>query len=281
MFEWVVGARMSVRAQITAIAVAGSSAAAPVALAQTPVMPSLGSLVPTEIAVGGIAVVTPRYEGSKQYKVMGAPFIAPGGPETDMDRLKVKGADDVRLRVITVQGLELGGLTGWRFGREEDDGDRLAGLGDVHGGLIVGGYAAYHMGPITPFVSYHHQVTGSETGGILRFGAEAKMQLTPAVKLTGVAGATYADDTYMQAFFGVTPAQSLTSKLAVFDAGAGIKDTFVEVGTELRLYEAWKLKLSGRYTRLLGDAAASPVTETADQFSGMLTLSYEFRLPGL
>ena len=261
-------------------AVVAGCGLAPAAHAQSAQSSLSGLFGPeVQVAVGGIAVVTPRYEGSKKYKVMGAPFVAPGGPETDQDRFMLKGADDLRVRLFNLQNLEIGGLGGWRFGRHEDDGDRLAGMGDIHGGLVLGGYAAYHMGPLTPFVSYHHQVTGADTGGILRFGAEAKMQLTPIVKLTGVAGATYADGAYMQSFFGVTAAQAATSKLVAFDAGAGIKDTFFELGTELRLYEAWKLKVAGRYTRLLGDAASSPVTESADQFTGMVTLSYEFRLP--
>lgn len=279
MLEWLGGLR---RAQL-GVASAGFAFAGLVAggaNAQTPDF-SMAGLLGSEVqlAVGGIAVVSPRYEGSKQYKVMGAPFVVPGGPETDKDRVKFRGADDIRLRLFDLQNLEIGALTGWRFGREEDDGDRLAGMGDISGGLILGGYAAYHVGPLTPFVSYHHQVTGNDTGGVLRFGAEAKVQVMPGVKITGVAAGTWADSNYMQSFFGVSATQALTSKLTAFDAGAGIKDAFVELGTEFQLDRSWKLKVAGRYTRLLGDAESSPVTETADQFSGMVMLSYDFRLP--
>lgn len=232
-----------------------------------------------DLSVGGVVVVKPAFEGSKKYNVIGIPFILPGGPETDQSRFKVKGADDFRFRLLNLQNLELGALGGWRFGRQEDDSDRLIGLGDVDGGLVVGGYAAYHLGPVSPFVSYHHQVTGSETGGVLRFGAETGIQIAPSIKLTGMAGASWADDSYMTSFFGVSAAQSTASGLTAFDAHAGIKDAFVQVGTEFQFDQAWKLKLSARYTRLVGDAESSPITETADQFTGMATLSYDFRLP--
>lgn len=232
-----------------------------------------------EIAAGGIAVVMPRYEGSKQYRVLGVPFLAPGGPETDQDRFHFKGADDLRLRLFNLQNLEFGALGGWRFGRHEDDADHLRGLGDVSGGLIVGGYVAYHMGPLTPFVSYHHQVTGSETGGILRFGAETKAKVLPWLTLSAMGGATWADDDYMQSFFGVTADQAAASGLTRFDTGSQIKDAFVEIGSEFQIDAAWKLKLTGRYSRLVGDAASSPITETPDQFAGMVTISYDFRLP--
>lgn len=42
------------------------------------------------------------------------------------------------------------------------------------------------------------------------------------------------------------------------------------------LSERWLLKAGGRYGRLLGDAADSPVVETENQFSGVLGLGYRF-----
>lgn len=258
-------------------AVAGVSGATGAARAQS----VLGGLFGTneiEVAVGGIAVVTPRYEGGKQYRVIGLPFVAPGGPETDQDRFHLKGADDLRIRLFDVQNLEIGAVTGWRFGRRPDDEDRLRGTDKVTGGLIAGAYAAYHMGPIMPFVTYHHQVTGDDTGGVLRFGVEAKQWVTPWLKLTGVAGTSYADGHYMDKFFTVTQAEAPAARLAAFDANAGIKDVYFELGADFKLDDHWTLKASGRYARLLGDAAASSIIETPDQFQGVLSLSYSFRM---
>lgn len=267
----------SIRALAASLALVGGFCAASTAKAQS--VSDLVGVKDVNIAIGGVAVVVPRYEGSKQYRVVGIPFLAPGGPETDQSRFQFKGPDDLRVRLVTLQNLEFGALTGWRFGRQEDDADHLVGLGDVSGGLILGGYLAYHMGPLTPFVSYHHQVTGSDTGGILRFGAEAKAKVLPWLTLSAKGGATWADDAYMTSYFGVSGTQSLASGLARFDTGAAIKDTFVELGTEFQIDPQWKVKLSGRYTRLLGDAASSPITETADQFSGVVSVVYDFRLP--
>lgn len=243
---------------------------------------ALGGLFGTDqltLSVGGIAVVTPRYEGGNKYRAIGIPFIAPGGPETDQDRFHIKGADDLRVRLFDVQNLEIGALTGWRFGRKPDDEERLRGTDKITGGLIAGAYVTYHMGAISPFVSYHHQVTGDDTGGVLRFGVEAKQWVTPWLKLTGVVGSSYADSHYMDKFFSITAAQSAASHLATFDAGAGIKDVYFELGSALKLDDKWTLKVSGRYTRLVGDAAASSVIETADQFQGVVSLSYDFTVP--
>jgi len=94
--------------------------------------------------------------------------------------------------------------------------------------------------------------------------------------MTGRVGASWADDDYMDAFFSVTPAQSLASLHAPYDASAGIKDVHVGLAADVPLGQDWSLKLLGQYTRLVGDAADSPVIETEDQFYGGVGLTYRF-----
>ncbi len=226
--------------------------------------------------VGGVVFVAPKYEGAKDYEVRGAPFIAPAGLG-ETSRVQFRGPDDLRFRAIEFNGFEAGPLAGWRFDRDESDAARLRGLGDVDGGFVAGGYAAYHAGPITPFVSYHHQLTGDDTGALIRFGAETKASFVWG-SVTATAGATYADDDYMDAYFSVTQAQSAASAahLAAYDADAGIKDMYLGLTSDVPLSDVWTLKLSGRYSRLLGDAADSPIVESENQFFGGLGLSYRF-----
>lgn len=226
---------------------------------------------------GGIVIVKPKYEGAKDYEVTGAPIVAPGGRSGGDGLVQFRGVDDLRFRVLRHEGLEAGPLVGYRFGRDEDDAARLRGLGDVDGGLVVGGYAGYRLHGIMPFVSYHHQVTGDDAGGLVRFGLDAQTHLR-GVKTTAVAGATWADSDYMRSFFGVTAAQSATSQalLAPYAADAGIKDVFLSLSADVPIAERWSLKLMGRYAHLLGDAADSPIVESESQWSGGIGLSYRF-----
>lgn len=231
-----------------------------------------------EWQVGGFVFVAPKYEGSKDYEVRGAPFIAPAG-SGESGVVQFRGPDDLRFRLIEFYGFEAGPLAGWRFDRDESDAARLRGLGDVDGGLVLGGYAAYDAGLFKPFVSYHHGVTGDDTGALIRFGAEAKANVGFAM-FTASLGASYADDDFMDAYFSVTPLQSGASlaNLAVYDADAGVKDVFVGLAGDIPLNEVWTLKLTGRYSRLVGDAADSPIVESENQFFGGLGLSYRFNL---
>lgn len=227
------------------------------------------------LQAGGIAVVKPKFEGSKDYEVVGAPIVAPAGGDGN-GVVQFKGVDDLRFRLLDHAGLEAGPLIGYRFDREEDDAARLNGLGDVDGGVVAGGYVAYRMGVLKPFLSYHHQVTGDDTGGIARLGVETRLPMFDRFKVTATGGVTWADDDYMQSYFGVTGAQSVASGLAVFDAEAGVKDVFLGMSADVPIAERWTLKLSGRYTHLLGDAADSPIVETESQWQGGLGLTYRF-----
>lgn len=235
------------------------------------------------LEVGGIAVAAPKYEGSKNYQVLGAPIIFPSsfGPLTTAEStLQFKGLEDLRLRLLNQGGFEAGPLAGYRFGRGEDDDRRLRGLGDVDGGLVLGGYLGYRIGTIFPFVSYHHQVTGDDTGALVRIGLESKTLVSPSLLLTATVGTTWASEQYMDHFFTVTSTQSARSGLARFDAGSGFKDAFFSLNADLALDQRWTLKLLGRYSHLVGDAADSPITETQSQFFAGIGLTYKFSLGG-
>lgn len=240
-----------------------------------------GGLFDREWSVGGMVLVSPRYEGSKDYRVIGFPMIFPSGLNAGDGLVQFRGPDDLRLRLFNVHGFEAGPLIGWRFGRDEDDGDRLRGLGDVEGGFVAGAYAAVTLGMFKPFVSYHHQLSGDNTGGLVRLGVEAKVPVAPRVQVRATLGTSIADKDYMAAYFSVTPAQSLASLtgLPVYDAGAGIKDVFFGLNAEIPLHQDWTLRLTGRYTHLVGDAADSPIVESESQFSGGIGLTYRFGGP--
>jgi MipA family protein len=251
------------------------------ALAAVPAAAQSGSdlfgLLGDRWQVGGLVYVSPKFEGAKSYQVTGFPFVAPAG-FGDNGIVQIKGADDVRFRVLQFSNFELGPLAGYRFGRDEEDSARLIGTGDIDGGLVLGAFATYRTGPLAFSVSYHHQATGDETGGLVRFGAEAVTRLSPTVKLTTSVGTNYATDDYMTSFFGVNALQSKASGLPVYSPSAGFKDVYIGATAAVDLSDRWTLLLIGRYAHLIGDAADSPIVETESQFYGGAALSYKFSI---
>lgn len=259
---------------LTSISRVFLAAAAGAALVTPAAATDLFGSGPLDLQAGGMVIVAPKYQGSKDFEVLGVPLVAPAG-SGEFGFIQFRGPEDIRLRVINTNGFEAGPLTGWRFDRDENDSSTLAGLGDVDGGLVVGGYAAYQFGLFMPFVSYSHQVTGDDTGGLLRFGAEAPVTVIGGVKMIGQIGATWADDDYMDAYFSVRTATPL---LPVYDAESGIKDIYIGLNADVPLSDRWNLKVMGQYTRLVGDAADSPIVESENQFFGGLGLTYKFTI---
>lgn len=90
---------------------------------------------------------------------------------------------------------------------------------------------------------------------------------------------TLGDAKYTRAYFGVTPAAAATSGLSAYDPGGGIQSVGVTAGYHRMLGKNWGIAVYGRYDRLVGDAADSPVTRelgSRSQPSGGIALSYTF-----
>ncbi len=234
------------------------------------------------IKAGGILVVLPKYEGSNHYEAIGFPYIYPtfaGGGPGFFSRVDARGLDDIRFKLIERDGFVAGPLAGYNLGREDNDGRLLRGLGDLDGGFVAGGFVGYYLGPVLLDVSFHNTF-GDDGGYLVRFGAQVERPVSERLKLTARIGATYADDEYMENYFGVSAAQSAASLagLPAFDAGAGFKDVFAELGFETDLDPHWSARATFRYSRLIGDAADSPVIESEDQFMGLVGIAYKFDL---
>ena len=233
------------------------------------------------VKVGGILVVQPTYEGSDEYEVFGFPYILPQfyGEPGFFGRIDARGADDVRFELFRHDGFIAGPLAGYKFGREEDDGDLLEGLGDIDDAFVAGGFAGYRWNQLLFDVSYHHYF-GDVDGFQIRFGAEIERPVSERVTLTGRIGATYAGENYTQVYFGISDEQADDSPFFSdpYDTDAGFKDVHAQLGIKADLGDRWSARASLRYSHLLGDAADSPVVESEDQFTGLFGLSYRFGL---
>ena len=240
------------------------------------------------VTLGGAAIVKPKYEGSDEFETIPIPIIIPKFGETVEEngsaitevrkRVNFRGLDEIRIRVLGGERFHAGAVTGYITKRDQDDGRLLRGLGDIDGGLVAGAYTGFTLGAFQFDAAILEKVTGDDSGPEFRFGVETTQQITERTRIVARVGTTFASDDYMQTYFGVTPTQSRDSKagLAAYTPDAGIKDVFFEIGGTMDLSDRWLLKAGGRYGRLLGDAADSPVVETENQFSGVLGLGYRF-----
>ncbi len=197
----------------------------------------------------------------------------PGGVDVGVARLSTPS------RHFT---LRVGG--GYRFGRDADDNDALHGMGDIDGQAIarvtLASEPANAQGlGIFYGVKYEADVTGETDGDTLGLFAGDKFALTPKTTLTLTGRAQWADADYMQSYFGVSGSQAARSGNRRFDADSGFADAGLEARINYALTDHWNLFGSVSYSRLLGDAADSPLVDdegSANQLRATTGVAYRF-----
>jgi MipA family protein len=212
-----------------------------------------------KIYVGGGVIHSPDYDGSDDY-------------ETDfMPRFAVTFRDVVFLRGPTL-GIDVMGLSGSRLGEDlslgafvgydmgrDDEHPILRRLGKIESGLEAGLFVEYATGPLSFEVNARQDIDDRHDGLLVELAAGYGRALSPRWSGQIEATATWADDAYTQAWFGVTPGQSLASGLRSFEASGGIKDTGLSLSLNYRLSRRWTISGLVAHRVLRGDAATSPL----------------------
>lgn len=245
------------------------------------------------ITVGIGAALTPSYDGSDDYKVNVLPLVQgsvagigisprPGGLALDLiddggrdgpsfslgptGRIRSNRSGRIKDEVVELlperdTAIELGVAGGVSFPKVLHQFDSLSLSSDVkwdvagaHGGMTV-----------SPGISYLTPLSRGSVA-ILSLGTE------------------YVDEDFADYYYSVSPAEAAISGLDEFDADAGFRSASVNLllGYDLNgniLDGGFSIFGIAGYSRLLGDAADTPLTSergSADQFLGGLGLGYSF-----
>lgn len=232
-------------------------------------------LEPYRYRVTAGAQVKPTYPGADQVSIL---------PFGDIDRVRgdapfeFEAADEsFGISLIETDRFAFGpviALTGQR--KPEDVG---AALPKVDRTVEIGGFAQVWLaqglrlhGEVRRGVNGHEGWIG--VGGadlVMRDGDNWLFAIGPRV--------TWADDNFHDAYFSVTPASATATGLPVYDAGSGIQAYGLTASAEFQFSRHWGLSAYGKYDRLSGDAADSPIVQaygSEDQFSAGAGLSYTF-----
>ncbi|MGB0697104.1 MAG: MipA/OmpV family protein [Rhodospirillaceae bacterium] len=222
------------------------------------------------LSLGGGFLVYPKYQGSDEVDILPLPFFF--ATYQDWLRLSPLGLD---VDIVRWEGLTLTGKAGWEFGRSEDDSDDLNGLGDIDFGGTLGLEAKYRYGPAAVFAGFKQTIGGSEglTGNV---GASLGYRFAPNFGVTGKVATIFADNDYMDAYFGVNRVQSVRSGLAVYDPGAGLKEVEMSLTANYGITENWFVRAETKLGILTGDAADSPIVKQELQPTFSAFISYRF-----
>ena len=132
-------------------------------------------------------------------------------------------------------------------------------------------------------VSYRHDIFGEHGSAIVTPNLQYFTPLSRKTAIAAFVSADHVGNGYMDSYFNITPADSAASGLPVYHGRAGWKNVTLGLAGTVAisgdLLHGWKLVGGGTYSRLVGDAAASPVVRdvgTPNQWLGAIGVAYTF-----
>ena len=227
------------------------------------------------VSLGGIALSRPDYEGADTSEFDILPLI-----DISMGKsvfLNVERGLGVYL--MNNSDLEFGGSLGYYEARNEDDSPILTGLGDIDGGIDGRIFAKLELERYSLSLQLQTDISGNHDGTLLIVGAGYSFGRHTDVDWNVKASMTFADDNYIQSYFGITSAQSIRSGITKFDGEGGLKDLALVTNISRRIDRHWSLKGVVGYQLLVADAARSPLVRTLGsehQFQFGVGVTYKF-----
>jgi outer membrane protein len=223
------------------------------------------------VTVGLSLARMPRFDGAAHDRTRALPLLSYRSGRFFADPLLGVGYD-----LSNLDGWQLGPMLAYRFGRKAHDDAHLQGLGDIAGGLDLGGFARRSLGPIQLQATLRQGVSGQARGTQLKLGASYTLAAGLNDRLVLDASVDWADRTVMQGLFGVTVAQSARSGLPQHDVGAGVRRFGSGVLWTHALTPQW-FSTAGLTLHRLGDnTATSPVAQKRHTSMMVLGLGLRF-----
>ena len=231
----------------------------------------LGNDIRSRVGVQGFYV--PRYSGSDSYEMVPFPLIDVSWRDTVfLNSLRGLGAQ------YQFRQFHVGAMVNYDWGRDEDDDHHLEGLGDVDGTFEGGVFAGYQLANWRLDAEILHAIGNKGYDGF-----EGKLALANIHKffndrviVTASIQSSFADDHYMQAYYGVTSAQSVSSGLKQYTPSTGFYKAGGALAAAFGVTRYFSINGVIGYERLLDDAADSPVVQNGNQYRVGAGISYRF-----
>ena len=212
----------------------------------------------------------PDYQGSDDYMIGGAPFAKVTLKEKT-DYYARLLATDLQVNIINHPVFRFGPAINYRFGRNDDvEDDVVKHMKEIEGTIEAGAFVGIQLvdkdNPRNRFLSqieFLGDVGGEYDGWNIGLTANYYFMVHKAVDLFVGAGIMYADDNYMETYFGVDQEDSdrTDNILPVYEADAGFLMAKANAGAVMHLSYQWHIAAGVQYRPLLSDAADSPVVD--------------------
>lgn len=241
-----------------------------------------GQEAPRFVGVGVFA--TPEFDGAEDLQAV--PLIVAQFELVGVG-VEINGVT-AAFDVVGGDRFSAGPLANLRFGRDDEAGDDAIfdQLEEIDDAFEIGVFAAYKTplsglreGGIEARVEYKQDIGDAHEGFLITPSIGVNFAASDELQLGFGLEANYADDSYVETYFGISDVDALATGLPEYEAEAGFKDVGVSATFSYSFNPRWGLIGIASYNRLIGDAEDSPLIEAVgevDQFAFGLGVSYAF-----
>lgn len=224
------------------------------------------------VTLGGGLAVVPRYPGAGGMRTRFAPLVS-----IVYDRRVFLGPLGIGAVAVHWKGFRAGPVLGLEGGRRQSDAARLAGLGNISTSVAGGAFVDYRTGLLAVSAIVRQAISHGANGlsGLFQLNLHRVFLYRRALLLVGP-DAEYGNGDFVRTWFGVSPAQSLSSGLAAYATHAGIVSVGLHAGLTYRMSRHWLLRVFMGVRRLTGVAAGSPIVQRRTQVLAGAGIAYHF-----
>jgi outer membrane protein len=234
------------------------------------------------VTVGVGAQAYPRFPGASDLGINPMPIIDVRRPG---QRIKFEAADEGFGFGLLGRESRFNLGPAIQFQGRRDEEDVGAAVGNVGFTVEAGAFVEAYLGESLRFRVEGRRGIGGHKGLIGDVGLDliardedrTIFSIGPRLRL--------ADDNYMGAYFGISPAASSRTGIPVYTPEAGVFSLggIAGIRHQFGSDDRWGVHGYARYDRLVGDAADSPIVTgfgSVDQYSAGIGFSYTFRVGG-
>jgi outer membrane protein len=242
-----------------------------------PLLPSLSGDWTVMLGIGG--QMQPDFEGAKRYTPSPVPIFSihrAGSPDQFRSPF-----DNAGLTLFDFGAFHAGPVGKFVEARTAANYTELNGLGDVKAALQLGGFLEYFPVDWLRTRAEIRQGIGGETGLTADLSSDLVVPLTEQWTISGGPRFTLETTAATAPYFSVSPVQAMNSGLPAFNARGGLNSAGAGAQVRYQFNPQWEAHSYVEYSRLLGDAALSPLVKlrgSPNQLIVGIGASYSFDL---
>jgi outer membrane protein len=227
--------------------------------------------------IGAAVFSSPRYMGADDNRLRALPYLSYHWANGWF----IDGVYGLGYAWSPASGRRLGLHLGASPEREESDSAALRGMGDVDRQAELGGFAHQRLGrwlggSLGVRSHLRYGAGDDHRGGLADLGLDWGIRLPPRSMVSLGLSATWANQDYMQTYFGVTPKQSAASGYEEHKTGSGLRDLRLRLGW-IQIFSPTTMGLFMiNQTYWQGDAADSPIVHDRRNTMVIAAVAYRF-----